>query len=186
LVILGHPIVRILFQHGRFGPAATTMTNEALLFFSLGLFAYASVKILAGTFYALQNTRIPVAIAAGCVALNIALNIFFIKYTRMGVGGLALSTAAASWLNAGVLFIMLRRRLGLLGGRRILRTVLKSLVGCAGLGLFCRFAMDTPNAIPFFLRLGAAIAGGSAIYMGIARLLQMEEWKPFWSQLRRH
>lgn len=185
LLTVGEPIVRVLFQHGKFGAEATHMTNQALFYFSTGLFAYAMVKILAGAFYAYQNTRVPVVIAAVCVALNILLNIFFIKFTQMGVGGLALSTASASWANAMTLFVMLRRKLGFLGGRRILRTLFKSGIGCAAMILFCRFVMGRGPTMPLMLRLAAAISGGALLYLAIARLLRMEEWDPFWQQLSR-
>ena len=105
----------------------------------------------------------------------------------MGVGGLALSTACASWVNMICLYIMLRRKIGLLGGRRILVTMMKSLIGCAGMVVFCLLIMRTGKipALPLIVRLTVAIAGGVAIYMAIARLLQMEEWVPFWAQLSR-
>ncbi len=187
LIALGHPIVKVLFEHGKFSAEATRLTNWALLFFSLGLFAYAAVKILASAFYAYQNTRVPVIIAACCVAINVILNIYFIKCTQMGVGGLALATAIASWINAVALFAMLRKKIGLLGGKRIATTMLKSGLGCAAMIAFCHFVMSAPHGgrFPLAIRLTVAIAGGSGIYMAVAKLLRMEEWEPFWSQLSR-
>ncbi len=181
LLILGYPIVQTLFEHGKFTPQATAMTNGALLFFSLGLFAYAAVKILASAFYAYQNTRAPVAVAAVCVTVNITLNLVLMG--PMGVGGLALATATASWINAFILYVLLRRKIGLLGGRRILRTILKSGLGCVSMALFCRYGMRTP--LPPVTRLFASITGGALVYLGAAWLLHMEEWKPFWSMLSR-
>jgi len=185
LIVLGRPIVQVLFQHGRFSAHATDMTNWALLFFSLGLFAYAAVKILASAFYAYQNTRTPVIIAACCVALNVTMDLLLMR--PMGVGGLALSTATASWVNMVCLFFSLRKRIGLLGGRRIAVTMLKSVCGCAGMTAFCWFIMHAHYSvkIPLAVLLTVAIAGGAAVYMAIARLLRMEEWTPFWAQLSR-
>src|SRR5262249_44818999 len=71
LILVAHPIVQVLFQHGQFSPEATSITSWALAAFSLGLFAYAAVKILAAAFFAYQTTRVPVIIATGCVALNV-------------------------------------------------------------------------------------------------------------------
>src|SRR6185436_14933078 len=75
LILLGHPIVQILFQYGKFSTEATSVTTWALAAFSLGLFAYSSVKILAAAFYAYQTTRTPVIIASACVGLNVVLNV---------------------------------------------------------------------------------------------------------------
>ena len=83
------------------------------------------------------------------------------------------------------LFIMLRRKLGVLGGYRILRTVLKSGAGCLVLIVFCRFIMGHGSTMPLAVRLAAAISGGALLYLAIARLLRMEEWEPFWHQLSR-
>jgi putative peptidoglycan lipid II flippase len=209
LLVLGHPIVQTLFQYGRFTTEAAWVTTWALAAFSIGLFAYAAVKILAAAFYAHQTTRIPVAIASGCVALNVALNVTTLLARkklilihpgwsdflngRGGVASLALATSIASWVNAAALFILLRRKLGRLGGRRILRTILKSGVGCAAMAGFCVALMNLRISelapLAHHLRLARAgelllaISGGAGIYMLVARMLRMEEWEPFWTQL---
>jgi len=209
LIVLGHPIVQTLFQYGRFTNEACWVTTWALAAFSLGLFAYAAVKILAAAFYAHQTTRVPVAIASCCVALNVILNLSTLLARkklillhpgwadflngRGGVSCLALATSIASWVNASALFILLRRKLGILGGRRILRTVLKSMVGCVAMAVFSvgtmHLGISGSGFLSHHIRLARslelliAITGGAGIYMLSARLLRMEEWQPFWSQL---
>src|SRR5262249_6852117 len=155
--------VQVLFEHGKFTHEATLMTSWAMLFFSLGLFAYASVKILASAFYAYQNTRTPVVVAACCVTINVVLNLLLMHLMR--VGGLALSTAVASWTNATVLYILLRRRIGLLGGRRIMRCLVKAVIASAGMIFFCHIIMNAPVTLPLVIRLLLAIVGGTAVYL---------------------
>jgi len=183
LILLGRPIVQVLFQHGEFSSQATTLTNQALLYFSLGLFAYASVKILASAFYAFQNTRIPVIVAGCCVAINIVLNLLLMK--PMGVGGLALSTATASWVNATALYLLLRRQLGGLGGFKIFMTTFKALIASAAMGVFCHLCLSAMGRVPLILLVTIAITGGAMVYLASAKLLHMEEWDPFWAQLAR-
>ena len=209
LIILGKPIVQTLFQYGRFSTEASLVTTWALAAFSIGLFAYAAVKILAAAFYAYQTTRVPVVVASCCVGLNIALNLTTLAVRtklsalhpewagflngRGGVASLALATSIASWVNAAVLFVLLRRRLGILGGRRILRTITKSAVGCGAMGLFCWCIMHLQIAslsslsghahLARVVELIVAIIGGSSVYMLFAQWLRMEEWEPFWTQL---
>lgn len=211
LLVLGHPIVQVLFQYGKFSNEASWLTTWALAAFSAGLFAYAAVKILAAAFYAQQSTRIPVMIASGCVALNIVLNLATLYARthfsethpewaealngRWGVACLALATAIASWVNAGALFYLLQKKIGRLGGSRILKTMLQSLIGCAAMAAFAwafmRVDVTSRLGLLHFERvsrafeLAIAIGGSAAIYMGTAKLLRMEEWDPFWSMMRR-
>ena len=88
-----------------------------------------------------------------------------------------------------MLYYLLRRKLGKLGGLRIFVTMMKALLASAGMGVFCRFTMSSidfhSRHIPLLLLLTIAIAGGALIYLACARLLQMEEWDPFWAQMAR-
>jgi putative peptidoglycan lipid II flippase len=211
LIVLGHPIVQVLFQYGRFSDEASWLTTWALIAFSLGLFAYSAVKILAATFYAYQTTRIPVITASACVGLNIVLNVaaLLVRRTlmvshpawadllngRIGIAGLALATSISAWVNAIVLFTVLRRRIGLLGGRRILRTIAKAGLASLAMALFCWGVLRLDiGSIGLFaaherwgrgLELLIAITGGGGIYLLLARTLRMEEWTPFWTMFSR-
>ena len=58
------PIVRVLFEGGRFGPADTAATAGALATLAIGLFFFAGIRVIVPAFYALKNTTLPVAAAA--------------------------------------------------------------------------------------------------------------------------
>ncbi len=60
LAVLAEPIVALIFEHGRFTASDTAQTAAALVYYSLGLFAYAGVKVVVPVFYALHDTRYPV------------------------------------------------------------------------------------------------------------------------------
>jgi putative peptidoglycan lipid II flippase len=199
LLVLGERIVSALFEYGKFSHEATILTAWALAGFALGLVAYAVVKILAAAFYAQQTTRTPVIVASACVALNIAINLAFLfarpqlatAYPewasaingKFGVATLALATTISSWANAIALFILLRRRMGLLGGRRMLVTVLKSSLACV---VMAGFIWAVPyQAMPKILALAVGISGGAAIYLMTAKLIRMEEWPTFISMFLR-
>ena len=63
LVILREPIVQVLFQHGLFVAESTRLTARALLYYSMGLPAFAAVKLIVPAFYSTQDTRTPVRVA---------------------------------------------------------------------------------------------------------------------------
>jgi putative peptidoglycan lipid II flippase len=110
LILLARPIVRLLFEHGRFTTADTSATAAALVYYSVGLFAYSAVKALAPAFYALGRPRVPVVASVAAVAANLVLN--FSLYPVLRFRGLALGVAVAAVVNAGVLFVAFQRRYG--------------------------------------------------------------------------
>lgn len=110
LVALAAPLIGLLFGRGAFGPDAIHATSAALVAYGVGLPAIALVRPLVGAFYALENTRVPVLVAALCVAVNILLGFGLMQV--MAHVGLALAVSVASYVNVGLLSLLLRRRLG--------------------------------------------------------------------------
>ena len=58
MLVLGEPIIRILFQRGQFDTYSTTITSYALFYYALGLLSFGGIKIMSTAFYALQDTRV--------------------------------------------------------------------------------------------------------------------------------
>jgi putative peptidoglycan lipid II flippase len=110
LLVLGRPIVRLLYERGRFGPDATEGTAAALAFYALGLVAYTSVKVLAPAFYALGTPRVPLLASGLAVLTNVAVNVAL--YERFGFRAVALGTALGAIANAAVLLVLFERRHG--------------------------------------------------------------------------
>lgn len=108
LILLAHPIIRLIFEHGVFTDLDTLRTAEALTFYACGLFAYSAVKIMVPVFYALGETRYPVigsfiAVAVNIILINLTIDAFQHK-------AIALSTACAVTLNFLFLGIIIRRK----------------------------------------------------------------------------
>jgi putative peptidoglycan lipid II flippase len=123
LVVLAAPIVALIFEHGQFTPADTAATAAALACYAPGLIGYSAVKLISPAFYAMGDSRIPVFATAASVTLNVGLNLLLVH--PLGHRGLALGTAAASLLNAGLLFVLLRARLGGLDTGRLLNATIR-------------------------------------------------------------
>jgi putative peptidoglycan lipid II flippase len=113
LIVLAHPIVALLFERGQFTAADTAATAGALMAYAVGLTGYTVVKIASPTFYALGQSRTPVLVSVLSVLTNAALNLWLVQL--YGYRGLALGTSITALLNAGLLLVLLRRRLGGLG-----------------------------------------------------------------------
>jgi putative peptidoglycan lipid II flippase len=181
LLVLATPIVRLIFERGRFTAADTAATASALAFYAPGLLGYSAVKLISPVFYAMGNSRIPLAASGISVMCNIALNLLLVR--SLGHRGLALGTALAALVNAAILFWLLRVRLAGVDGTRLLTAVSK--ISLASL-LMAAAAYETERLlhIPFggtamtmqALRVFAAIGTGMAVLALSAHLLRIEEF----------
>ncbi len=120
LVLLGEPIIGLIYEHGRFGTADTEQAARALAAYACGLVAYAGVKILAPAFYALDDARTPARVSVLSIVVNYTLIWLLVRVLHFGHVGLALSTSTVATVNFLWLFTVLRRRIGGIHGRRLL------------------------------------------------------------------
>ena len=109
LVVLAEPIVRLLFQHGKFNALDTNGAAFALMCLAPGLVAFSSVNILARAFYALGDVKTPMKISIACLAVNFVLAAALIVPLKQG--GLGLANTITSICNVCLLLYWLRRKL---------------------------------------------------------------------------
>ncbi len=105
LITLRVPIVNLLLEHGQFDRLSTQGVAAAMLFYAVGLWAFAGVRLVSQAFYALQDTKTPVKIAVIALVTNIALSSVFITWTKLEHGGLALANSLAATVNIGLLTV---------------------------------------------------------------------------------
>jgi putative peptidoglycan lipid II flippase len=110
LVLLAEPIIRLLFERGRFGPDSTARATLALECLGPSLVAYSLVNVVARAFYALGDTKTPMQISMVCLGLNLLFAGFLIWPFRQG--GLGLANTVSSACNLALLLYALRRKLG--------------------------------------------------------------------------
>ncbi len=104
------PIVRDLFQSGRFTPADTSVVAELLLL-SLGVLIGGSAgEILSKTFFAMGDSRTPTAVRIVGFAVGAGLKLWW--GTRYGLRGLVWATSCYYLLIATLDWVFLNRRVG--------------------------------------------------------------------------
>jgi len=176
LIILREPIIRVLFQHGRFVAESTYLTARALFFYAFGLPAFAAIKLIVPAFYSTKDTHTPVRVAAYALVLNIALNTLFLVsfFKTFQNGGPAFATSLAGYFNFLMLFVIFRLRFGRLGTVEILGSMAKICV-CSGImGVLCWIMLklshfsDYKHFLPQLAVFAALIIGATAIYLGLA------------------
>ncbi|MEW5909938.1 MAG: lipid II flippase MurJ, partial [Thermodesulfobacteriota bacterium] len=111
-----------------FDALSTRLTAEALLYYSIGLWAFSAVRVVVSTFYALQDTRTPVRMAFIAVIANIGFGIILMRY--LAHSGLALATSLSSMLNLVLLMLALKMKLGSMKWREMGSSIIKS-TGCS-------------------------------------------------------
>jgi len=133
MAVLADPIITLLFQTGAFQPDDVQGTRVALYAFAAGVWAYATVKVVVQAFYAQQDTTTPMRTGAAAVVVNIILSLVLMGPLRHA--GLALATSLAAIFQFGLLIYLLRRKVGLMGGRSIVATGGRALVASGVMGL---------------------------------------------------
>ncbi len=180
LIILRFPIVNTLWERGEFARLTTEGTAIALLYYSMGLCAFCGIKVIAPAFYSLQDTRTPAKIGVYSMLINIVLNLILMGPLKHG--GLALATSIAALFNVMLLIHFLRKRLGLMGGRKILASVIKLFIASVVMAivtyLFNAAFFDPSASLGIkLLVLFADIGLGVAVYALLSHLFKNEELK---------
>ena len=179
LALLGVPIIRLIYQHGRFSPHATLETARALSGYAVGLAAYAAIKVVAPAFYALGRTRVPLVGSVTAVAANLIWN--FATFRRFGHVGLALGTSIAALVNFSVIVLAFEYQFRGLLTRDLLVPLLRILAASGVMAAAVWAVTSRMEMLPgggttvFAAKAFVPILVGLAVYFGAARLFRLEE-----------
>jgi putative peptidoglycan lipid II flippase len=179
LIALRLPIVSALFGHGEYSPEAILCTADALMYYSLGIWAIVGSRVLTSTFYSMQDTKTPLRITVFSVAANIIFSLLLMG--PMLHNGLALANSIAAAIGFFLLFHFLRRKLYGVGTGRIVKSFAKTGMASALMGICGWIMADSPlwtTGGPVAQKAGmltALVAVSAAIYFAAVWLLGSEE-----------
>jgi putative peptidoglycan lipid II flippase len=183
LILLSHPITRLLFERGEFVPDDTVRVARVVAFYAAGVWAYCAAPVIVRGFYALNDYVAPIRIAAWMVGLNLALNLTLIWW--MAEGGLALSTTLAAAVQVLALMAIFSRRQAPLGWSQLAATSLRTILASgamAGVVLFALPHMPTDRRLlSQAICVGVPVILGAAAYCGAYLLLGGRELGMLWS-----
>ena len=193
-ILLREEIVRLLFEGQKFTAADTQATAYALFFYSIGLFAHGAIQLLPRGFYSLKDTVTPVLISVTTVIISVILNLVFLWFTDLEHGGFALSFSIMGILNMILSIYFLRRKVGGIEGRSLLRTMGASTLAAFLMGLAIvairpiadRWALLIGELISALIRISLrtgtamglvviSIGVGFIVYLAATYLFRMEE-----------
>jgi putative peptidoglycan lipid II flippase len=176
--VLAEPIVRIVYQRGAFHPDQTPVVAGALAAFSAGLCFNGAMLMLNRAFFSLQQNWIPTIVALGNLFLNALLDLAFYRF---GTWGIPLSTAVVNVAGTIALFVVLRRRLGRLGGRAIASSLVRIVAASAAVAVVSYLVwhpLDSSLGRSFgaqLISLGLALLASLAVYFAACRVLGVRE-----------
>lgn len=199
LILLRDPIIRLVFERGKFGPDSVGLTAGPLGCYAIGLPAFAFETIIVMFFFALKDTRTPVIVGV----VTLVCHVSFILGLRAGLmhSSIALAYTLSKSLKVVVLLVLLARLKKFdLQARKNLKIMAKMLICAALMGGIVYLAWSWLNGhvpIPLDagklrktlylgLTLGAAVLAGVFAYAGCAILLRLEEAKYFYARLKRN
>jgi putative peptidoglycan lipid II flippase len=185
---LATPIVRLIFEHGKFDPGSTTRVAGVLMSLAPGLFFFSAVNILARAFYALQDIRTPMKISLFCLCVNLVFALLLVQ--RFREVGLGAANTISGIFNASLLLFALRKKLSRLE-MTDLRRHLAMLLGSAVIsGVVAWFAFNWFDGhfghATFRMKLGGVfvpMAIGCGVCFGLALALRVPYVKDIFAML---
>ena len=192
-LVLAGPIVRLLLEHGVVTAESTSLLIPVLMVFVLGLVPFSTFQLVLRAFYALQDTRTTFRVNLVSVGVNVVVDLllFNLLPQRWKIPGLAFGHVSSYTVGSALLLYLLSRRIGGLGGRRILAGVGRMLVAglvMVGATLLVGRAVGAfvdPGFLRDLLTVVVGVAVGAGTYLLAARLLRIEELALLLDVLRR-
>lgn len=180
-VALSNPIIKVVFERGEFTKNDTSLTATALFWYSFGMVSYSVCEILNKSFYALRDGKTPMFASVFGVLMNFISAFIFVRYMKMGIGGLALSGAVSSVsISFVLLFAINRKKRGILNSgfiKNFAKTIIAAFFAC----LTAKFVFEffdpqlQGGIIVTLIKLCVASVPAMAIYILFGFLLKTEE-----------
>ena len=193
LIVLGEPIIRMIYVRGAFKESDVPMTALALAGYSIGLTGYAAIKVLSPAFYALDDAKTPMIIALGSIVVNAVASFFFRNWlsnvgvspeTPNGYGhvGVALATSTVALVNFFALAWFMKRRIKRLNGRDVLSSFLRIAIASAIMSAVAYFSyqllinlLGIKSFLNKLIETFIPIAAAGLTFIVAAKLLRIRE-----------
>lgn len=203
LIVLGEPIIRLIYVRGAFKESDVPMTALALAGYSIGLTGYAAIKVLSPAFYALDDAKTPMMIALASIVVN-AVASFFFRNWLSGVGvtpespsgyghvGVALATSTVALVNFFALALFMRHRIKRLNGREVFSSFVRIAIASLIMSVVAYFSyrlltnyFAVKTLIVKLIEAFVPIGLGGLSFLIAAKTLGVKELDQFYNAVRR-
>lgn len=181
LIIIGYPLLNVMFVRGSFTNVDALNTFKALKYAALAVPSLAVLRISTPTFYSMEDTKTPVYSAVAALIVNIVCG-YYLKNTILSYAGLSLSISIAAFVQVTILVIFLHKKIGNFGFRKIFSELLKIVVATIVMSLVIFYLKnmvdwDGGKFISKILSLLLIIFTGGGAFFIVCWIVNLEEFK---------
>ena len=191
MVTLAEPIVRIVYERGRFSGTDSALVASLLVVSGMGMFVYLVRDVIVRVFYALGDGETPFRISTINIFLNAFLDYLFVRVLDFGAPGLVAATVGVNASSIIMLLFLLNKRLNglpfgewslpILGlGFGSFLTGIASFLTLQGMQQF----LGTEGLFIQLLQLAISSLIGLGVFAVVALMLKIPEVNAFVSRLR--
>jgi putative peptidoglycan lipid II flippase len=178
MIILAHPLIDLVLDHGAETSAQASTTAATLAMFSLGLPGFCTFLYMVRVLQSMQDTRTAFRIYLVENAINIVLGVALVG--PLGVRGLALSVSVAYTAAALISLGVVARKDDGLGGQDLVVPVTRVLGSTAVMAVATVLAVNVSGATSGLALLGRvvfAVVVGAVAFVGATAVLGAREAK---------
>lgn len=173
LIVLGRPIIRVMFERGEFGPESTAAVYQSLQFWALALIAHSALEVVNRVFYAQKDTITPLLSSLASMVINLGLALAL--YRPLLAGGLALSNGVAVTIEVLIMLVIAHRRMAGVEAGSMINTLVRTLLAAGAMGAAIMTFTTFAPGLPPLVVAGGGGALGLAVYLVAGLLLGVEE-----------
>ena len=188
-VTLALPIIRIVYERGKFSADASALVASILVAYGIGMFVYLGRDVLVRVFYGLGDGATPFRISLVNIGLNVVLDYFLVK--QFGAPGIVYATVGINLVTMLALRYFLDKRLNGLPWDALTKPI-ALLIGASGIeGLAAwvsRWGLEqwlgTEGVLPRIIQLAGAGTAGLVVFGAIATQLGLPEVEMLTGRIR--
>lgn len=180
--VMSRPIISAVYHYGKMTAEAMEQYADLLVLFAIGIVPITLQVVITRGFYALKDTRTPVKIGLAAVFFGLIANLSLAVWGGLGPPGVAVAMSLTGIVNAAGLFYCYRRKVGLMEGRALALTAIKSLLACGGLAAVALLVealsqrwLGEVKGWRHFIPVLLALSGGGLVYGGLLKALGVPE-----------
>ncbi len=181
LMAIPTPIIKLLFERGKFTAQSTEMVTTVMIFLAPGIFFYLARDLITRVFYAHQDSKTPFLIALAAIVLQTVLDWLFVVQLKTGIAGIAIATTLVTVFNLCALTFFARKKIGRLGVTKLIYPTAIMLFASTVCGVIAWFVSNqTTSLIPQnfigqFISLSLSAGLGLIAYLAVCILFKLEE-----------